>query len=75
MMSEYPFAYNTHPEEVSYETISMNAAYVMVNVLFPERQKGQRTVTHEALDQIGHERKAWIYMAGTRRIRGFNGRL
>lgn len=51
------------------EQISDNAAYVHVEVLEPERAKGQIVIVHEALDQVRGERQAWAYMPGSRRVR------
>lgn len=68
-VSEFPFAYTDNALGKVDADISSNAAYVHVTVDRPERQKGQMTVVHEALDQAKDERMAWVYIPGSRRVR------
>jgi len=68
-VSEFPFAYLENEVGKADEDISVNAAYVHVTTELPDRQKGQMTVIHEALDQAKNERMAWVYIPGSRRVR------
>lgn len=68
-VSEFPFAYLENPVGKADDAISVNAAYVHVTTELPDRQKGQMTVIHEALDQAKNERMAWVYIPGSRRVR------
>ena len=69
MVSEFPFAYQANEVGTIDDDISINAAFVHVTIEQPARQKGQMTIVHEALDQVKHERKAWVYIPGARRVR------
>ncbi len=66
---EFPFANPNTPVGKVDDQISINAGLIHVTVEKPERIKGQMTVVHEALDQVTHGRKAWIYVPGSRRVR------
>ncbi len=68
-VGEFPFAYDSNPVGKVDDAISTNAAYVHVSIDKPDRQKGQMTVVHEALDQAKNERMAWVYIPGSRRVR------
>lgn len=68
-VSEFPFSYKDNPVGKTDEDIGVNAAYVHVTIDRPERQKGQMTIVHEALDQVKNERMAWVYIPGSRRVR------
>ena len=68
-MGEFPFAYSENPVGKVDEDIGINAALVHVTVDKPDRQKGQQTIVHEALDQAKNDRKAWVYIPGSRRVR------
>jgi hypothetical protein len=68
-IGEFPFSYADNPIGKVDDDIDVNAAYVHVTVEQPKRQKGQMTVVHEALDQIRNDRKAWVYIPGSRRVR------
>lgn len=68
-VSEFPFAYQDNPVGKTDEEISVNAAFVHVTIEKPDRQKGQMTIIHEALDQAKNERMAWVYIPGSRRVR------
>ncbi len=68
-VSEFPFSNpNNFLGDVDAE-IGKNAAYVHVEVIEPQRSKGQIVIVHEALDQVTNERQAWAYMPGSRRVR------
>lgn len=68
-ISEFPFSYpNNFLGDVDQE-ISEYAAYVHVEVLEPDRSKGQIVIVHEAINQVTNERQAWAYMPGSRRVR------
>jgi hypothetical protein len=69
MVSEFPFAYAGNEIGTADDDISINAGLIHVTTEEPMRQKGQMTIVHEALDQVRNERKAWIYLPGSRRVR------
>lgn len=68
-VGEFPFAYAENPVGKVDEQIGINAALVHVSIELPDRQKGQMTIVHEALDQAMNERMAWVYIPGSRRVR------
>lgn len=68
-VGEFPFSYKENKIGTVDEEIGINAAYVHVSIEQPDRQKGQMTIVHEALDQVKYERKAWVYIPGSRRVR------
>ena len=69
-VSEFPLSYTNRPVgKVDEEAFGINAGLVHVSVELPDRQKGQMTVVHEALNQLKYERKAWVYIPGSRRVR------
>ena len=69
-ISEFPLSYTDRAVgKVDEDAFGINAALVHVTVVKPDRNKGQMTVVHEALNQVKHERKAWVYIPGTRRVR------
>jgi hypothetical protein len=68
-VAEFPFSYKANQLGQIDDEIGINAAFVHVTVEKPDRQKGQMTVIHEALDQVRGERKAWVYIPGSRRVR------
>ncbi|CAA0117408.1 putative protein [BD1-7 clade bacterium] len=67
--TEFPFSSPSNPVGKVDEEIGINAGLVHITLEKPERQKGQMTVVHEALDQVTHDRKAWVYVPGSRRVR------
>ena len=69
MIGEFPYSYKSNPVGKVDAEIGINAALVHVTIEQPKRQKGQMTVVHEALDQVENERKAWVYIPGSRRVR------
>ncbi len=69
MVAEFPFSYKSNELGKVDDAIGINAAYVHVTIEKPDRQKGQMTIIHEALDQVKGERKAWVYIPGSRRVR------
>lgn len=69
LIIESPYAYDDHPIGKVTEDIGENAALVYYEVLEPSRKKGELVVVHEPLDQVKHERKAWVYIPGTKRVR------
>ncbi|CAA0081350.1 putative protein [BD1-7 clade bacterium] len=68
-VSEFPYSYKENEVGKVDEDISINAGLIHVTVEQPRRQSGQMTIVHEALDQVQHERKAWVYIPGSRRVR------
>ena len=68
-VAEFPYSYPQNKIGDTGAQIGINAALVHVTVLKPERQKGQMTIVHESLDQVKNERKAWVYVPGSRRVR------
>ena len=66
---EFPFSYKENAVGKVDGEIGINAGFVHVTVLQPKRSKGQMTIVQEALDQVEHERKAWVYIPGSRRVR------
>lgn len=68
-VSEFPYAYPQNKVGDTEAQIGINAGLVHVTVVLPERQKGMMTVVHEAADQVQNERKAWVYVPGSRRVR------
>jgi hypothetical protein len=67
--SEFPYSYPQNKIGDTESQIGTNAALVHVTVQLPARSKGQMTIVHEALDQVKNERKAWVYIPGSRRVR------
>lgn len=67
--SEFPFSYPDNFLGDVDQEIGENAAYVHVEVLEPDRSKGQIVIVHEAINQAVNERQAWAYMPGSRRVR------
>ena len=68
-VSEFPYSYPQNKVGDTEPQIGINAGLVHVTIVLPERQKGMQTVVHEALDQVKNDRKAWVYMPGSRRVR------
>ena len=68
-MSEFPYSYPQNKVGDTEAQIGVNGAYVHVIIERPERQRGMMTVVHEAMDQVRHDRMAWVYMPGSRRVR------
>lgn len=69
LIIESPYAYADHPVGKVVEEIGINSALVFYEVLEPARKKGEMVIVHEPLDQVKNERKAWIYIPGTQRVR------
>lgn len=68
-VSEFPYSYPQNKIGDTEDQIGINGGLVHVTIQEPKRQKGQMTVVHEAMDQVQNERKAWVYIPGTRRVR------
>lgn len=68
-MSEFPYAYPQNKIGDTEAQIGINAGLVHVTVLLPDRMKGMMTVVQEATDQVKNERRVWVYMPGSRRVR------
>jgi hypothetical protein len=68
-VSEFPYSYPQNKIGDTEPQIGINGGLVHVTVIKPERQKGQMTVVHEAMDQVKNERRAWVYVPGSRRVR------
>lgn len=69
LIIESPYSYADHPVGRVVEDIGINSALVFYEVLEPSRKKGEMVIVHEPLDQVQHERKAWVYIPGTQRVR------
>ena len=70
MISEFPLSYTDRAVGLAdEEAFGINAGLVHVTIEKPDRQKGQMTVVHEALNQVKNERMAWVYITGSRRVR------
>ncbi len=69
LLIESPYAYASHPIGKVAEEIGDIAAYVYYEVLEPKRKKGERVIVHEPLDQVKHDRKAWVYLPGMKRVK------
>ncbi len=68
-VTQFPYSYAENAVGDVGDKIGENGALVFVGVVLPARQKGQLTVVREAMDQVIGERKAWVYIPGTRRVR------
>jgi len=68
-VSEFPYSYPQNKIGDTEAQIGPNGGLVHVTVLKPERTKGMMTVVQEAMDQVKSERKAWVYVPGSRRVR------
>lgn len=69
LIIESPYAYDSHPIGKVAEDIGINAALVFYEVVEPKRKKGEMVIVHEPLDQVKHDRKAWVYIPGTKRVK------
>ena len=69
LIIESPFAYDDHPVGKVTEEIGINSALVFYEVIEPKRKKGEMVIVHEPLDQVQHDRKAWVYIPGTQRVK------
>ncbi|NRA41349.1 MAG: DUF1329 domain-containing protein [Pseudomonadales bacterium] len=69
LLIESPYAYSDHPIGKTAEQIGDIAAYVYYEVIEPKRKKGERVIVHEPLDQVKHDRKAWVYLPGMKRVK------
>ncbi len=69
LIIESPYAYENHPIGKVAEEIGINAALVFYEVVEPKRKKGEMVVVHEPLDQVKHDRKAWVYIPGAKRVK------
>ena len=69
LIIESPYAYDDHPVGKVAEEIGINAALVFYEVLEPRRKKGEMVIVHEPLDQVKHDRKAWVYIPGAQRVK------
>ena len=68
-MSEFPYSYPQNKIGDTEAQIGINGGLVHVTVLKPDRMKGMMTVVQEAMDQVKNERRVWVYMPGSRRVR------
>lgn len=66
---ESPYAYDSHPVGKVAEEIGNVSAYVFIEAIEPQRKKGEMVVVHEPLDQVKHDRKAWVYIPGAKRVK------
>lgn len=69
LIIESPYAYAEHPVGKVVEEIGVNSALVFYEVLEPSKKKGEMVIVHEPLDQVKNDRKAWVYIPGTQRVR------
>lgn len=69
MIIESPYAYDSHPVGKVTEDIGINAALVFLEAIEPARKKGEMVIVHEPLDQVKHDRKAWVYIPGAQRVK------
>ena len=69
LLIESPYAYADHPVGKVAEEIGINAALVFYEVVEPKRKKGEMVIVHEPLDQVQNDRKAWVYIPGTKRVK------
>lgn len=69
LLIESPYAYDNHPVGKVAEEIGINSALVFYEVMEPARKKGEMVIVHEPLDQVQHDRKAWVYIPGTQRVK------
>ncbi len=66
---ETPLAYDHHPVGKTSEDIGNIAAFVFYEVVEPKRKKGEMVIVHEPIDQFTHDRKAWVYIPGAKRVK------
>ena len=69
LIIESPFAYDNHPVGKTSDEIGVNSALVFYEVVEPRKKKGEMVVVHEPLDQVQHDRKAWVYIPGAKRVK------
>jgi hypothetical protein len=69
MIIESPYAYDSHPVGKVVEEIGINAALVFIEQIEPKRKKGEMVIVHEPLDQVQHDRQAWVYIPGAQRVK------
>lgn len=69
LIIESPYAYAEHPVGKVVEDIGVNSALVFYEVVEPSKKKGEMVIVHEPLDQVKNDRKAWVYIPGTQRVR------
>lgn len=69
MIIESPYAYENHPVGKVVEEIGINAALVFIEAFEPKRKKGEMVIVHEPLDQVLHDRKAWVFIPGAQRVK------
>lgn len=69
LLIESPYAYGDFPVGAVAEDFGDIAAYVFYEVLEPKRKKGEMVVVHEPVDQFKHDRKAWVYIPGAKRVK------
>lgn len=66
---ESPFAYDNHPVGKTSEEMGINSALVFYEVIEPKRKRGEMVIVNEPLDQVKHDRKAWVYIPGAKRVK------
>lgn len=69
LLIESPMAYEYHPIGKTADQIGDIAAFVFYEVLAPKRKKGEMVIVHEPIDQYKHDRKAWVYIPGAKRVK------
>jgi hypothetical protein len=69
LIVESPLAYESNPVGKTSEEIGDVAAYVFYEVVEPKRKKGEMVIVHEPIDQFTHDRKAWVYIPGAKRVK------
>ncbi|NRB42319.1 MAG: DUF1329 domain-containing protein [Pseudomonadales bacterium] len=69
LMVESPYSYGEHAIGAVAEDLGDIAAFVFYEVVEPKRKKGEMVVVHEPVDQFKHERKAWVYIPGAKRVK------
>ncbi len=66
---ESPFANTDRKVGVVDEDISPVGGFIFVKIVAPAREKGTMLMMHEPLDQVRNQRKAWIFLPGSGRVR------
>lgn len=69
LIIESPYAYDDHPVGKVVQDMGVNSALVFFEVLEPSRKRGEMVIVHEPLDQVANDRRAWVYIPGTQRVR------
>ena len=67
---EDEFLFNYAREDIKEQDLNNVLIFFKQAVLAPARLAGSILVVHETLDQVKEKRRAWVYNAGQRRVRG-----